>query len=161
MTSLGWNADNPGIRGAQASERSAERLGKERKSTMESQQIILANEPRLLRTMLRSVFEKAPGFQVAGEIDDLEELPEAVAQTSPQWMIVSLWPPGRMPAAIESILAEHPSVSVLGMAPNGSAMVIKHANAPERPLVDVTLERLFAVLRDWHPRPVEMPYPTA
>jgi DNA-binding NarL/FixJ family response regulator len=128
---------------------------------MESQQIILANEPRLLRTMLRSVFEKAPGFQVAGEIGDLKELPEVVGQTDPQWVIVSLWSSGRMPAVIASVLAEHPSVSILGIAPSGSDMVIKHANAPERPLADLTLERLFAVLRDQRPEPVKMFQPTA
>jgi DNA-binding NarL/FixJ family response regulator len=114
---------------------------------MKLQQIILANEPPLLRRLLRRALDKAPGLQVVGEIAELTELRDAVEQTDPQWMVVSLWQQGRLPDAIKSILAEHPSINVMGMATNGSAIAIKRAEFPERPLRNLTLSDLIAVLQ--------------
>lgn len=114
---------------------------------MEPQQIILANEPRLLRKLLARVFEKTPGVKVVCEVGNLAELPSAVEQTDPQWMVVSLWQQGKLPDVIKSILVQHPSIKVMGMAANGSAIAIKCPEAQERPLSDLSLSDLLAVLR--------------
>ena len=114
---------------------------------MEPQQIILANEPRLLRKLLARVFEKTPGVHVVCEVSDLAELQKAVDQTDPQWMVVPLWQKGRLPGIIKSILVQHPSIKVMGMAANGSAIAVKRPEAQERPLADLSLSDLLAVLR--------------
>jgi DNA-binding NarL/FixJ family response regulator len=114
---------------------------------MEPQQIILANEPRLLRKLLARVFEKVPGVKVVCEVGDLAELPEAVEQTEPHWMVVPLWQQGRLPDVVRSILVEHPSIKVMGMAANGSAIAIKRPETQERPLTNLSLGDLLALLR--------------
>jgi DNA-binding NarL/FixJ family response regulator len=114
---------------------------------MERQQIILANEPPLLRKLLRRVLDKAPGLQVVSEIADLAELEDAVEKTDPQWMVVSMWQQDRLPDAVKSILAKHPSINVMGMAANGSAIAVKRAACPERPVCDLSLGDLLAVFR--------------
>jgi DNA-binding NarL/FixJ family response regulator len=114
---------------------------------MERQQIILANEPRLLRKLLARVFDKASGVQVVCEISDLAELPDAVERTDPQWMIVPLWQQGKLPGVVKSILAQHPSIKVMGMAANGSAVAIERPGTQEQPLRNLSLGDLLAVLR--------------
>ena len=114
---------------------------------MEPQQIILANEPRLLRKLLARVFEKTPGVNVVCEVGDMSELPKAVDQTDPQWMVVSLWQKGNLPDIIKSILVQHPSIKVMGMAANGSAIAVKRPEAQEDPLTNLSLGDLLRVLR--------------
>lgn len=123
---------------------------------MESQQIILANKPRLLRTLLRSMFDKMPGFDVVREITELEDLPAAMEQTNAQWLIVPLWLPGKMPAVIESILKAHPSANALGIAANGGKIVVKQNGVPEEPLDDISLDGLLAVLQQRQREPAEL-----
>jgi DNA-binding NarL/FixJ family response regulator len=114
---------------------------------MKPQQIILANEPRLLRKLLARVLEMTPGVNVVCEVGSLAELPDAVEQTDPQWMVVSLWQQGKLPEIVKSILAQHPSIKVMGMAANGSAISIKRPEAQERPLTGISLTELLALLR--------------
>jgi DNA-binding NarL/FixJ family response regulator len=113
---------------------------------MGPQQIILANEPRLLRKLLRRALEKVPGLRVVGEVANLDELPRAVEQANPQWMVVPLWQPGGLPGAIKAILSEHPSLRVMGMAANGSSVAIKQAGSKETPLRNLSLDDLLAIL---------------
>jgi DNA-binding NarL/FixJ family response regulator len=127
---------------------------------MGPQQIILANEPRLLRKLLRRVFEKVPGLRVVGEVANLDELPEAVEQANPQWMVVSLWQPGGLPGAIKAILSEHPSIHVIGMDANGSAIAIKRAGSKETPLRNLSLDDLLSIFLGRSLRPGKLPGPT-
>jgi DNA-binding NarL/FixJ family response regulator len=115
---------------------------------MQLSQVVLANEPRLLRGMLKHVITKTPGLQVAGEARDPAELPILIRQAKAQWVIVSLWPEGLLPSAIESLLSEHASVCFLGMAADGSQARIKRAEAPEENLHDLSLGKLLAVLSE-------------
>lgn len=115
---------------------------------MQPTRVILANEPRLLREMLKRVITRAPELQVVGEVTDPTELSPLLRQTHAQWIIVSLWPEGLVPSAIESLLVEHSSVRVLGMAGDGSQARIKRAEFTEQELCNLSLSRLIAVLSE-------------
>jgi hypothetical protein len=115
---------------------------------MQSSQVVLANEPRLLRGMLKRVIAKAPGLQVVGEVTDPAKLSFLIQQTDARWVIVSLWPEGLLPGALESLLTEHSSVCIMGVAADGSQARIKRAKCPEEDLHNLSLSKLIAVLSE-------------
>jgi hypothetical protein len=110
-------------------------------------QVILANEPRLLRGMLGRVIRQIHGLEIAGEVTDLTQLPSVIEQSGAHWVIVSIWPAGEMPPMIEGILARYHSVRVLGMAADGSEAKLIGAGLPEKALTGLSLDDLIATLR--------------
>lgn len=114
---------------------------------MESRRIILANEPRLLREMLKRVVDKQPDLQVVGEVSDWAELPSTIEQTEAQWVILSLLADGKMPEIADSLLAAHPKLHVLAVALDGSRIKMKCGASEEEWLNNLSLDALIARLR--------------
>jgi hypothetical protein len=98
--------------------------------------------------MLRRVIARSPGLQVVGEVTDPVILSSLIQRTSAQWVIVSLWPEGLLPSTVESLLTEHSSVCILGIAADGSQARIKRAETPEENLRNLSLGELIAVLSE-------------
>jgi hypothetical protein len=115
---------------------------------MQTSRVILANEPRLLRGMLRRAVCGAPGLEVVGEVTDLARLPPLVNQSKAQWVVVSLWPDGLVPRAVQSLLVENSSLCILGIAADGSQARIKCAESPEKVLHNLSLGKLIAILSE-------------
>jgi hypothetical protein len=116
---------------------------------MESYRVVLANEPRLLRGLLSRVLRQAPGVQVVGQEMDKMRLAVAVADSEADWVIVSLWQNGKLPAFLQDLVSQHPSLCLLGMAPDGSQARTWSLEKGERSLNGLTLEDLIVTLR--HP----------
>jgi hypothetical protein len=98
--------------------------------------------------MLKRVLARAPGLQVVGEVTDPAKLSSLIRETNAQWVIVSLWPEGLVPSAIESVVTENSSVRILGVAADGSQARIKRAESPEENLNNLSLGKLIAVLSE-------------
>ncbi len=111
-----------------------------------SQRVIVANEPRLFREMLRRAINKIPGLAVVGEVADLEALLPMLAETGAEWVIVSLTPSGQMPEGIEPLLVTCPSLRILGVAGDGSRVHIKWVEFHEESLEGLSLDELSALL---------------
>jgi hypothetical protein len=112
--------------------------------TMQSRQIILANEPRFLRSLFRRAFGKMPKLEVVGELTDLAGLPSMVDQTDAHWVMVSLSSEGKMPGIVDSLLAGYPSVGVVGLAADGSLVKIQRVGLPEGSSSTLSLDELVA-----------------
>ena len=119
---------------------------------MKSYRVILANQPRLLRSLLRRVLRKTGDIDVVGEVTDLESLPPAVEQTEAQWVIVSLWRNGDFPETLRSLMLEHPALCLLGLAADGSQAMVRCPGLSDTPVADLSLEGLFAALRSREPK---------
>jgi DNA-binding NarL/FixJ family response regulator len=113
---------------------------------MKMSHVILANEPRLLRGMLKRVLNRTPELKVVGEVTDQALIRSLVEETDVQWVIVPLWSERGAPHAIRDLLTEHPTVSVMGMAPDGSRAKIKRAGRPEQILPGLSLDELVNAL---------------
>jgi len=118
---------------------------------MKPYRVILANQPRLLRSLLRRVLRKTGDIDVVGEVSDLENLPPKVEQTDAQWVIVSSWRNGDFPEAFRSLMVEHPALCLLGLAADGSQAIIHCPGAAEFTVSNLSLESLFATLRSREP----------
>lgn len=114
---------------------------------MQTSRVILANEPRLLRGLLRHVIAGAPGLQVVGEVVDPEDLSSLAGQIEAQWVIVSIWPEGLLPSAVQSLLVKYSSLCVLGMAADGSRAKIACESSTEDLRDGLSLDDLLAILK--------------
>jgi hypothetical protein len=124
---------------------------------MEPYRIVLANEPRLLRGLLHYAFAKAAGFEVVDEIAptsagawmDPVNLSDVVAEGKADWVIVSLWHNGDLPATLRQLVDAQPAVSLLGMAADGSRVKVYVPGAGDgQVLYDLSLPDLFTTLKN-------------
>jgi hypothetical protein len=136
---------------------------------MQPRKIIMVDGSRFLREMLKRVIAKTPGLQVVDEIVEWAELSAAIERTGAQWVVVSYPPQGKLPEAVESSLAAHPSVRVLALATDGSQVKMKWvepresvvavaadasqvkmnwAESREKILDDLSLNELIAILHE-------------
>lgn len=115
---------------------------------MERRRVVLANQPRLLRGMLKRVLAREPGLRVVGEVTNQTKLSSLVQGTKAQWVIVSLWTEGVAPNAVRALLMENSSLCVLGMAQDGSRVSILRKGASEEIRSGPSLDDLIAIL-EW------------
>jgi DNA-binding NarL/FixJ family response regulator len=113
---------------------------------MEACRVVVANEPRLLRSMLNRVIRKVRGLQVVAEVSDLATLPSTVEETNAQWVIVSMWPDGSLPARLRGLLATHPDLCRVGVAADGSQARVRRPGSPERVMHSPSLRELIVTL---------------
>ena len=134
--------------------------------------VILAVETRLLREMLSHAISRSPYVHIVGEVTDGADLLSMVQRNEVEWVIMSLQPDCRLPKDAGMLLAAQPSVSVLGITPDGSRVTVgwkepreetiaegpdgrsvelKWVEPNEADLEDLTLDELIAVLRQRAP----------
>lgn len=118
---------------------------------MKPYRVILANQPRLLRSLLRRVLRRTGDIDVVGEVTDLENLPPEVEETDAQWVIVSLWRNGDLPETLRSLMVDHPALCLLGLAADGSQARIRCPGSAEFAVPNISLDHLFATLRSREP----------
>ena len=114
---------------------------------MQTSRVILANESILLRGMLRRAISRAAGLQIVGEVTDPANLSTLLNQTEAQWVIVSIWPEGLLPGTVRALLANHSSLCILGMAPDGSRAKIVCGDLVQKTLDGLSLDELVAILK--------------
>jgi hypothetical protein len=112
---------------------------------MQTSRVILANEPRLLRGLLRRVIARTPGLQVVGEAMDLSELSSLVNQYGAQWVVVSMWSQEMALNVVQSLLIDQPTLSVLGLAADGSTAKIARRGSVNT-YEDLSLDELLAIM---------------
>ena len=114
---------------------------------MQTSRVILANESRLLRGMLRRAIRRTAGLRVVGEATDPADLSVLLSQTEAQWVIVSIWPGGLLPSMVRSLLVDHSSLCILGMASDGSQAKIVCGDLIQETRDGLSLDDLIAILK--------------
>jgi hypothetical protein len=115
--------------------------------TQEPSKIILANKPRLLRSLLKRVIQNDPGLQLVAEVTDLAQLPALVDQTAARWVILSFPPGGWLPEVADLLLVISPMTRILLLATDGSRAKLKGIAPPEKEMQDISLAELMGMLQ--------------
>lgn len=115
---------------------------------MSEQRIILANGSRLLRDMLKRILFKSENLEVVREVTDQKELPSVIEHTNPEWVIISLSFDNRVPAWVDSYIANHPSVRFMALATDGSKIKMKWLEVHEQELNGLSLSDLIHILEN-------------
>ena len=78
--------------------------------------VMVANQPRLIRELVAGTISDQPDINVVGEIQQENELENAVEEMRPDVLIVALDRSNQLPAACESILRSHPRMRIIALA---------------------------------------------
>lgn len=115
---------------------------------MGTQSIILLNNSRLVRDLIRRVIEKASGLKIVAEVEELAEFPDVARQTNADWTILLLEPDEEVPEIVEQAINHQTEMRLLAMAVDGSQVRMRWTEPREMPLNDKSLEDLLAILRE-------------
>jgi DNA-binding NarL/FixJ family response regulator len=80
--------------------------------------VLVANKPRLMRELVLATISDQPDIEIVGQIQDDSEMEHAVAQTHPDFLIVSLEESDRLSQTCRSLLERHPYLRLIAIAPN-------------------------------------------
>ena len=80
--------------------------------------VLVANKPRLMRELVLATISDQPDIEIVGQIQDDGEIEQAVAETRPDFLIVSLEDSDRLPHPCRILLQRHPHLRVIAIAPN-------------------------------------------
>jgi DNA-binding NarL/FixJ family response regulator len=115
---------------------------------MAEHRIILADGSRLLREMLKRIFEKSDDLEVVGEVTDIKNLPHLIREKKAQWVILSTPPEESVPRWIETIISEQPEVRFLSVSNDGSQIKIKWYEPHEKIIKGLSLQDLITILQE-------------
>jgi len=77
--------------------------------------VLVANRPRMMRELILATFADQPDIEIVGEVATDEEIPNTVARTMPDLVVVALDEPGRRPRVCDVVLRRHPEVKIIGV----------------------------------------------
>ena len=84
---------------------------------MEKIRILVANQPRLMREIVRHALSRHPDMEVVGEIESEIEILPALAQTRPHCLIIAQDEFGVRPAICDEVFDKYPRMKILAVAP--------------------------------------------
>lgn len=113
---------------------------------VQKNRVVLANESRLLRDMLKRAIDKTSDLEVVDEVLDPARLVPVVETRRAHWAIVSLSSDGSMPAVADRVVRQCTSASILGVAIDGTVAKIRSGTSDERVLDHLSLPELISVL---------------
>lgn len=113
---------------------------------MSTKRIILANNSRLLREMLRHVLGKADGLEVVQESPGDEEIPSAIEKFDPEWVILSLPLNGYGRDCLDTCMARYPAVRFILLSPGNNTVRMRGQAAFEEDLSNLSLRDFIHVL---------------
>ena len=113
---------------------------------MPAKRIILADGSRLLREMLHRVLYKAENLEVVQEVTNYKDLPSAIEQFDPEWVIMSLPSDHVIPDWVDHYIASRPSVRFLAVSTDGSKIKMRWLEPHEEDLGDLSLKDLLHIL---------------
>lgn len=108
--------------------------------------VLVANRPRLMRDVILATISEQPDIEVLGELDDDSDIPQAVAESQPDFVIIALDKPGERPAVCDYLLLHYPSVKVLAVAPKENSTVFFWSELRSK-AIESSEEGILSVIR--------------
>jgi len=115
---------------------------------MSSQKIILVNESRLLRGILKRAIEQDNDLHVVAEIDDYTKITSVIENADVNWIVLALHPHKSIPDDIDALLRDRPDLRCLVMASDGSHVQMRWIETHDTSLNEKSLEELLTILRE-------------
>jgi len=85
--------------------------------------VLVANRPRLIRELVVETLHEQAGVEVVGEVADEVDIEQAVARVEPEFLIIALGKSDERPSLCDLLLARHPAMKILALAPERNSGV--------------------------------------
>ncbi len=99
---------------------------------MKRVRVLVANHPRLMRELVLAVIADQPDIEVIGELQDENELAEAVEEAQPDILILALDDADKRVAQCGFLLGRYPQMKILALAPEQNRGVLYWATVDVR-----------------------------
>jgi chemotaxis response regulator CheB len=90
---------------------------------MEKIRVLVANRPRLMRELVLATISDQPDFEVMGDVTDDTDIEEVVEEFKPDFVIIALDRADQRPTLCDDLLARHPEMKILALAPERNSSV--------------------------------------
>jgi len=94
--------------------------------------VLVANHPRLMRELVLAVIADQSDIEVIGELQDENELAEAVEEAQPDILILALDDADKRVAQCGFLLGRYPQMKILALAPEQNRGVLYWATVDVR-----------------------------
>ncbi len=91
---------------------------------MKHVRVLLANGPRLMRELVLATISDHEDIEIVDEVPSEEQLETAVAESSADFLILSLENGSRLSARCAPILQNDPELRILAISPEGNHMTL-------------------------------------
>lgn len=85
--------------------------------------VLVANQPRLMRELVLETILEQPDIEIVAEIQNEEEIANAVDGTHPDFLIIALDESGRRPSLCDTLLLRYPKMKILALAPERNVSI--------------------------------------
>lgn len=113
---------------------------------MDPKKIILSTQPGLLGEMIKKAFLHNSSLQIVGETTNLRDLSTLIQQTGAEWVLVTLSMEGAFPIDTQSLLTQHPKVSILAISMDGSEVKLRWIDHHEKEYQNPTLKKITSII---------------
>jgi DNA-binding NarL/FixJ family response regulator len=120
---------------------------------MDEIRVVLGNQSKLLRDLLRRSIQKIERVKIVGETQRVEMLPALVKDKRADWVILSLPQDESIPEAFHDLAALEEELSLMAISNAGDKVIIRRIEVQEESYQKFCLEDLGAVLRGEEPVP--------
>ncbi len=115
---------------------------------MNAIRVLVANKPRLMRELVLATISDQPDIEIVGQIQEEAEIEQAVAETHPDFLIVSLEDSDRLPHSCRILLQRNPHLRVIAIAPNRESTMCYWASLSiESNRIESSEESVLSALR--------------
>ncbi len=115
---------------------------------MKKTRVLVANQPRLMRELVLETIGDQPDIEVVGELQDDSQIPDAVEQTHPDFLIVALRNEDERPQICDLLLHRHPQMRILALAPDRNSSIFYWASLDiHAKAVEASQEGVLTALR--------------
>jgi DNA-binding NarL/FixJ family response regulator len=115
---------------------------------MNAIRVLVANKPRLMRELVLATISGQPDIEIVGQLQDESEMEQAVAQTHPDFLIVSLEDSDRLSQGCRILLQRFPHLRVIAIAPNRESTICYWASLNiESNRIESSEESVLSALR--------------
>lgn len=95
---------------------------------MNTIRVLVANRPRLIRELIMATISDQPDIEIVGEVTDESEIEMAIERTHPDFLIIALEQPDRLPGICLTTLRSHPEMRVIAIAADRDRLMFYSAS---------------------------------
>lgn len=85
--------------------------------------VVVANRPRLMRELVVETISEQPDIEILAEIQNEDEILDAVDETHPDVLIIALTEDNQRPPLCDILLRRYPEMKILALAPERNSSI--------------------------------------